>query len=625
MSVKRILFITSVFILVLSMALPVSAGDANPTLDPACSLRVIFAMDESGSIRGVGDAPGILTEVRDAANGFMNALADTGSEIAIVEFNTTARLAFDYMPLTSANVSSTLTPYVNGTTGPGHADRYDPYDYTDTSTPSYYTNWEDALDMVASINAGQTVTDTADLVVFFTDGNPTAHNILGGVDIDAGDIASHVPNAETAANVVKGQGSHIFVIGVPNATLTHAYVQAISGPNQFPQDTVDFSVADYAIATSDTLFESLRSIAFALCEGSVSLTKTIWDGHEYASVPGWEVSGTVRVTSGGAEDDYDWILPEPAGAASSVGMTKIGVTDQDGTFTWQWKPNADYPTEMILNEALPGVIFDEALCTRVVPGQPSEPLLFETLPITLTFGLREFVTCEFRNIAEAVDWGDAADTYGTLAAAFGPRHVIIPGASILGSSIDAESDGMPTILVDGDDTNNSDDEDGVEFPADSLWNDGQGEIDVTVSGPGCLNAWVDFNNSANTNTPNGVFINQGEHVISNTVVLTGTTQHTFTLPVGEVHNVTLNMRFRLTPLVDGACFDRLYEWQVPAPFGQAIGGEIEDHTKTLGPTAISLLDVSTDTEVSRLPFLAFAVLLAISMLVLAHYRRRKSE
>jgi len=526
MTAKRILFIASVVILILSTALPVSAGDANPPLDLACSLRVIFAMDESGSIRGEGGVPGILTEVRNAANGFMNALADTGSEIAIIEFNTTARLAFDYIPLTSVNVSTTLTPYVNGTPVTGHADRYDPYDYTDSTTPSYYTNWEDALDMVASINAGQTVTDTADLVVFFTDGNPTAHNITGGIDIDSGDVASHVPDAETAANVVKGQGSHMFVIGVPNPTLTHAYVHAISGVNQFPQDTVDFSDADYAIATSDTLFESLRSIAFALCEGSVSLTKTIWDGHEYMSVPGWEFSGTVRVASGSTEDDYVWILPEPAGQASSVGMTKIGVTDQDGTFTWQWKPNADYPTEMTLNEAQPGVIFDDALCTRVVPGQPDEQLNYDTLPITITFGLREFVTCEFRNIAEAVDWGDASDTYGTLAAAFGPRHVILPGASILGSSVDAESDGMPTMLVNGDDTNNTDDEDGVVFPADSLWNDGQGEIDVTASGPGCLNAWVDFKGIGDDYTPNGVFINQGEHVISNTVVMTGTTVHT---------------------------------------------------------------------------------------------------
>ena len=343
------------------------------------------------------------------------------------------------------------------------------------------------------------------------------------------------------------------------------------------------------------------------------------------SVPGWEFSGTVRVTSGGAEDDYEWILPEPAGAAGAVGMTKIGVTDEDGTFTWHWKPYADYPTEMTLYEAQPGVVFDEALCTRVVPGQENEQFYFDTLPITITFGIQEFVTCEFRNIADGVDWGDASDSYGTLAAASGPRHVILPGASILGALIDSEADGRPSIMVDGDDTNNTDDEDGVAFPVDSLWNDGTGEIDVSASGPGCLNAWVDFNDSGNTNTPNGLFDDQGEHVISNTVVITGTKQHTFTLPAGEVHDVTLNMRFRITPLVDGTCFDRLYGMKVPSPYGVAVGGEVEDHTKTLGPTAISLLDVSTDSEVSRLPFLAFAVLLAISMLVLAYYRRRQSD
>jgi len=644
MTAKRILFIASVVILILSTALPVSAGDANPPLDLACSLRVIFVMDESGSIRGEGGVPGILTEVRDAANGFMNALAGTGSEIAIIEFNTTARLAFDYMPLTSANVSSTLSPYVNGTTGPSHGDRYDPYDYTESTTPSFYTNWEDALDMVASINASQTITDVADLVVFFTDGNPTAHNdpnAPGGVDIDTDDVASHVPDAELAANVVKGQGSHMFVIGVPNPSLTHAFVHAISGPVQFPQlGDPNFGTADYALTTSDLLFESLRGIAFALCRGSVSVTKTINDGHDVVTVPGWAFSATVRVSGDGAETDYDWMLPEPGGSAVDIGITQSGTTDENGQITWQWKPYETYTTTMVLDESKAGTSYQSGSCTRQALGQPNpEAIPVPSLPVTITFGLHDIVTCNFQNSADGVDWGDAVDTYGTLASAFGPRHVIVPGASVLGASVDPETDGKPSILVNGDDLDNVDDEDGVMFPDDSIWNDGTGEIDVTASGPGCLNAWVDFNNFGNTNIPNGLFIDQGEHVISNTVVITGTKQHTFMLPVGEVHDVTLNMRFRLTPLVDGTCNDGAYltggpsdkfmgrdgEAQGPSPYFLAIGGEIEDHTKTLGPTAITLLDVSTDSEVSRLPFLAFAVLLAISMLVLAHYRRRQSE
>ena len=54
MTAKRILFITSVVVLILSMALPVSAAVNNPPLSEACSLNIIFVLDESGSIYGEG-------------------------------------------------------------------------------------------------------------------------------------------------------------------------------------------------------------------------------------------------------------------------------------------------------------------------------------------------------------------------------------------------------------------------------------------------------------------------------------------------------------------------------------------------------------------------------------------
>ena len=58
MTAKRILFVLSAVILVLTMAQPVSACDPNPPLDLACSLKVIFVLDESGSIVGAGGVPG---------------------------------------------------------------------------------------------------------------------------------------------------------------------------------------------------------------------------------------------------------------------------------------------------------------------------------------------------------------------------------------------------------------------------------------------------------------------------------------------------------------------------------------------------------------------------------------
>ncbi|MGB3715054.1 MAG: vWA domain-containing protein [Candidatus Promineifilaceae bacterium] len=624
MTRKTILFIFLVTLLSMSIALPASAAVTNPPLEPGCSLNVIFVLDESGSIYGAGGAAGITSEVRNAANGFLDALADTGSTVAIVEFSTTARNPIGYTPLTSSNVTNILTPYINGI-GATPDERYNPSDYDENSTPSYYTNWEDALDMVASINAAGPI---ADMVVFFTDGNPTAHNDPNGPGqiIDADNISSHLPFGEVVADAVKSQGSHMFAVGLPNPTLTEENLWTISGPIQYPDDTLDLSSADYSVTTSTDLEDALREIAFALCTGSVSISKTIYDGHDYINVPGWQFSGTVTVTEGGNPDDYDWIVPEPAGPATELGMTKIGTTDADGTFTWQWKPHDTYPTQIELNESESGVSFDVAQCTRYRSGEPDEHFQVDALPIVVSFGLDDFVTCEFRNNADGVDWGDAQDSYKTDAASQGARHIIMPGASILGSTVDAESNGLPSLMTDGDDYDQiPDDEDGVTVPADAIWNDGQGEINVTANGPGCLNAWIDFNNVTNTYVPNGSFEDPGEHVITNTVVLTGTMLQEFPLPENEIHDVSLVMRFRITPLVDELCYDSWYQGQSPSPYGAAVGGEVEDHIRGFGPTAIDLLSVWAMTRQTLVPFVAFTILLAVSTLGFVLYRRNPAE
>ncbi len=69
------------------------------------------------------------------------------------------------------------------------------------------------------------------------------------------------------------------------------------------------------------------------------------------------------------------------------------------------------------------------------------------------------------HLVPRADWGDAPAPYPTLSASQGARHVLEPGFS-LGNTVDAEDNGRPTILADGDDLNPAtiDDEDGVSFP-----------------------------------------------------------------------------------------------------------------------------------------------------------------
>ena len=165
------------------------------------------------------------------------------------------------------------------------------------------------------------------------------------------------------------------------------------------------------------------------------------------------------------------------------------------------------------------------------------------------------------------DWGDAPDTYGTTAATNGPTHVITPGLH-LGNTIDAESNGQPTVNADGDDTNKVDDEDGVDI-ADQfeISNADAGfvrrwTISVTVTSTTTANlyGWIDFDG-------NGVFDADEGAVTS---VNNGDTTATlaWTVP-NDVTAGDTYARFRLTTAAN------------VGPTGPAPDGEVEDYPLTI--------------------------------------------
>src|ERR1041385_9188900 len=68
-------------------------------------------------------------------------------------------------------------------------------------------------------------------------------------------------------------------------------------------------------------------------------------------------------------------------------------------------------------------------------------------------------------IAPVLDYGDAPAPYPTKLADDGARHTV-SSRIFLGKAIDAELDGFPSTLADGDDSNSAnrtDDEDGIVF------------------------------------------------------------------------------------------------------------------------------------------------------------------
>jgi hypothetical protein len=172
---------------------------------------------------------------------------------------------------------------------------------------------------------------------------------------------------------------------------------------------------------------------------------------------------------------------------------------------------------------------------------------------TATFRLKagETVTCTFYNYLP-LDYGDAPDSYGTLLASNGARHVVVPGHS-LGPNIDAEPDGQPNALADGDDKDTMfpapgnvpyppGDEDGVMLP--SVLTPGA-TVTVTVDGGpsgGMLDTWIDFNG-------NGVFDHSTEHLWGGTsmplLLAPNLTYLSFPVPAGATPGSTY-ARFRLS-------------------------------------------------------------------------------
>lgn len=93
---------------------------------------------------------------------------------------------------------------------------------------------------------------------------------------------------------------------------------------------------------------------------------------------------------------------------------------------------------------------------------------------------------------ETLDFGDAPESYSTLLAGNGARHVIIPNFC-LGYIIDGEPEAWASSDALGDNIHDLNDEDGVSITDLLLIPGATSTIDVYASDDGgYLNAWIDF-------------------------------------------------------------------------------------------------------------------------------------
>jgi hypothetical protein len=376
--------------LTLPMAVRVTAPGPNPDLAPRCGIDVMLVLDESGSIQ----TSGATGQVRTAAKAFLGALSGTGADVSIVEFNSRARHVIGYTTVTGASLAGVFDPYIDATGGPGQP-RYDPGAYPGNER---WTNWDDAFEKVHEANHAGPV---ADLVVFITDGDPTAYDrdngtpVVGLVD---GDVEA-MRRAATEADSVKAQGSHVFAVGVGAAVTTPDSARrltAVSGPDRYPDE--DFGEADYTLVRDFAgLAAALREIAVELCQSSLTVTKLVdeADGNGYRVASGWELTATVTTSPGG----FRWAVPPPPTPATP----RTATTDASGVATFQWRPqNASARSRVVVTEALqPGYEFVGATCTTNAPGQtaPRGSGTGGGTPVIDTgeFATNEYVRCSVYN------------------------------------------------------------------------------------------------------------------------------------------------------------------------------------------------------------------------------------
>ena len=172
------------------------------------------------------------------------------------------------------------------------------------------------------------------------------------------------------------------------------------------------------------------------------------------------------------------------------------------------------------------------------------------------------------------DFGDAPDSYGTLQGSGGPYHDI--GQVLMGNLVDAETDGKPRMLADGDDNDISADEDGVSFPLD-LQVDRFATVLVNATAPTgvplAVAGWIDYDQSGTFEDPQEryVVINYTGAGAGVPVPLTETIKVPSDAKTGWTYT-----RFRIYRTEIGVDV-------LPSPAGPGGEGEVEDYRVEIKP------------------------------------------
>ncbi len=329
------------------------------------------------------------------------------------------------------------------------------------------------------------------------------------------------------------------------------------------------------------------SVAIVLTNGIVNLAAgNLGLDFGYKLNGSYSLSGTVvthdtRVagTADDTDDFYDDGVDQDAGSLDETELSGTVVylyttggrffgsttTDAAGNYGFSGLPAGTY-------RVIIGALADSTLTTTAANNpavssvnSSSGTSVIQTLAITTA----SVSNVDFAFISNVnFDYGDLPLIYGaTTLAQDGARHTIPSGGSTvyLGGAPDAETNGVPSTLANGDDSLGTDDENGIVPLSIAAWTNGAagGSIQATVTGSGWLVGWIDWNHD-------GDFLDSGEFVVSQAVA-TGASNISITIPAGTIGAGSESWLSRF----------RIFTTQPAYPLfsytGAATDGEVEDH------------------------------------------------
>ncbi|RWX52455.1 F5/8 type C domain-containing protein [Candidatus Electrothrix marina] len=189
----------------------------------------------------------------------------------------------------------------------------------------------------------------------------------------------------------------------------------------------------------------------------------------------------------------------------------------------------------------------------------------------------------------AVDYGDLPDTYSTLDASSGPYHVTSETLRLGAANTEVDSDGQPSVDAAADDTNGTDDDDGVTFYSVSgggVYADAQVVNDTGADAYVCawLDRWTDGGGGTaaldDTFDPGDIATSPAQVCQAVADNSGGTTTVTFSWSGLPAVSGDTYLRFRVCS-TQSECED---------PVGFAANGEVEDYRVAFdfAPTAVTL-------------------------------------